>query len=571
MNILFYILMMNFLTITHMYYFVNCKINSEEYKKYVIEVLSHMCNQHGWNTMPHILLNDRKFEKLTISEAIKEKDISSSYIHIFHLLIYSLNCRYAEIVFYYDLMISIIINKCNDELISKNTESFKICTIHLYDAVKDSTNMFDKLFDAMKFMNQIDLRLIHKSIKVPTTFVNELKPFVEFTRLKADQLPQGLLNADELKISQEFLSIKSFYGNREKINILKNLIAINRVFYCVNIKAIEPYLRIVYDEEYFNCLYKSKLIKTEIIKEILQRFYYITIENDFVNCGFMELLEPINHKLIPPQLEDEHLNTDVVFLNTIMQKDGWKLLNHIKIVYNDQSLNFDNIKCQVDNNNKHVIKTHLAKLLRCRYIEILHIYTTILSSLIHICKNEKKNNTHYFFNCVTQLYHIINKSSDMFNRMLSALLTIRLITKINKDPKPELSIEKVVEKCNNYINNILSKYPPQKFFFKNQENINMSSAYALLNEIIIFLNVIKEKLLISNYYVKRFCIIKKKILEIEDEINNALEINLVDNKKSFGHLIKPICEYFNIFHDHVIRDDCDNLGFSILGSEYSIE
>ncbi|XP_050525966.1 uncharacterized protein LOC126896868 isoform X2 [Daktulosphaira vitifoliae] len=549
MNIVFYILMMTFLTITHMYYFVNCKIKSQEYKKYVIEVLSHMCNQHGWNTMPHILVKDSKFEKLTISEAIKEKDISSSYIHVLHLLIYSLNCRYAEIIFYYDLLISIIINKCNDELTSNNTENFKICIIHLYDAVKDSSNMFDKLFNAMKFMNQIDLRLINKLIKVPTTFVNELKPFVEFTRLKVDQFPQGLLNADELKISQEFLSIKNFH----------------------DVNAIEPYLRIVYDEEYFNCLNKSKLLQTEIIKKKLQKFYYITIENDFVNCGFMELLEPSNHKLIPPQLEDENLKTDVSFFNTIMQKDGWKLLNHIKIVYNDQCLNFDDIKCQVDNNNKHVIKTHLAKLLRCRYIEILYIYTTILSSLIHICRNEKKNNTHYFFNCVTQLYHIINKSSDMFNRMLSALLTIRLITKKNKDPKPHLCIEKVVEICIYCIKDILSKYPPKIFFFENQENINMRNVYALLNEIIIFLNVIKEKLLISNYYVKRFCIIKKKTLEIEDEINNALEINLVDNKKSFGHLIKPICEYFNIFHDHVIRDDCDNLGFSILGSEYSIE
>ncbi|XP_050522545.1 uncharacterized protein LOC126895096 isoform X2 [Daktulosphaira vitifoliae] len=458
MNMKFFFYVLFSLMILNNHYFVHCKIKPSEYKIYVINVLNHLCNQQGWKLMPHILVNTGNLRGYPIHTVLNNETTRKDYIQVLHLIIYSINYRYTEILWYFNTMITYIIDKCNFYLKELNTTNFNNCTILLYDTVKNSANMFSKLFNAMMFISQINLKNIKINMESPSTIIDYIKPFNEFTNLKLNKNSSELLGSSDHDILQEFKNVISFFKNIKEINIIQKLINGLSMFLFINKNHVPQYLQIMYEEEALNKFKKSNL-DDSIIKNLLINFYDQTIKNDYENIGFVELLDPNKTKFRTP---DEDI---VIFLSSIIKKNGWNNLNHITIKEKDNCIKISDIVSYVSLNNYIIIRKYLSKLMRCRYTEILHNFDDMLNSLIFICKVEQNNNnTISFIHCVIQIYDIINRSTIMFDRLSFALSTIRRATNHFRTKNHQLVVEKLVDDLSKFFKGLLMIYHSQIVF-----------------------------------------------------------------------------------------------------------
>ncbi|XP_050525970.1 MATH and LRR domain-containing protein PFE0570w-like [Daktulosphaira vitifoliae] len=537
-------------------YFVNCKIKSSEYKKYVIDVVRHFCSQQGWILMPHIWAKDEYLHGKPIHEFFKNKATCTNYIQILNIVICSLNIRYTEILSYFLIMINYIIDKCSIYLRKLNTTNFNNCSILLYDAVKMSAILFSKLLDAMLFMSHINLKKIRYNMECLATITDYIRPFSDFTNLKMNQNPSGLLRDNDQDIFHEFKHIKNFFKNIKKTINLHELIKNHSMYLSVSKNHVPQYLKILYEEESFNT-FKNSNLDVSVIKNLLINFYDQTIKNNYENIGFNELLDPNNSKFWLPQDREEEI---ITFLNSIIKKKGWSNLNHITLIEKKNYINVHDIVGLVNRDNHLTKRKYLSKFMRCRYTEIIQYFNGMLKSLIDICINEQNNNdTTSFIHCVIQLYNIINRSINMFDRLSSALSTIRKTTNDMTIKNYKLIIEKFINNVYKFISDELLKiYPSEKVFI----DLNDTNNKVMANEYLIQISNFRSKIIVANLIIidkcnSRDCLIEKRPSELNDMINFERD----KNHLSSSDQIELICAKLNNFYENVILNDCEYLGF----------
>ncbi|XP_050525969.1 uncharacterized protein LOC126896870 [Daktulosphaira vitifoliae] len=556
MNIILFSLF--FIITFHSNYLANCTTHSLDYRRYVIEVLNHLCHQNGWKSMPHIRLKYPSVKNNVIN-IVNEKVTVRNYEQVYHDLAHVLNCRYTEILWYFDTMISYIIDKCYMEL---NMPNFNNCAINVFDAVKYSAIMFNKLFSAMNFMRSINLKNINSTKNNPTTIVDEIKMVKEFISLIMVQRPSGLPTVDKKDILDEFLKIKISYDTLDFKNILRQLILKNNIFTSINKSDVPQYLQIMYDENAFNN-FNNLNINVGSIKKLLLTFYKQIIQDVYEDIGFPHLLDYDTPKFTPSTVDFMNKTERIQFLNSIITKDGWKMMKHITIIHKNEYLKVDDIFTPVNKTNENHKRLQISQLMRCRYTEILHNYEYFLKAFLNLCWNEKKNNTtNHFVYCVIQLYNSLNKSTIMLDRMFTALLKIKKMSGLPTVKSYPLLIERFFESFLNFIKELFNKYQFEADFNNVNSDGNGNIANAFLNEVTNLQGkIIVQSLVTMKNYNTKICLFKVKSLELDSIIDILLCLDYKNCKTPLGHFIDPLYEKANTYYENIIRNDCENIGF----------
>ncbi|XP_050528789.1 uncharacterized protein LOC126898600 [Daktulosphaira vitifoliae] len=540
------------LVILNSHYFVNCKIKATEYKNYIVGVLSHLCNQQGWKSMPHVMVKKGiLYEHFTCQAVVDDIGLRKNYQQLLYLIIFSLNCRYAEILYYFSETIKRVIYKCGFYLETANAKHFNNCTVLLYGAVTMSADMFGKLFDALQYMSQINLKNINVNMESPLTITERILPFYEFANYKTNRSPFELSVASNEDIFREFENIKGFFNDIGKTGDLHTLVNNHCSSSDVNRNRVPLYLQRPHERG-------EALNEFDVIGSLMMNFYSHTIKNDYQDIGFAELLDPENSTFWHPTDKDEEYLT---ILNSIMNKKGWNNLNHITLIQSNQLITVGDFLSLVNAkvNNYWIKRKYLSKFMRCRYTEILQSFNEKLGSLLSLCVDEQEsNNTTSFIHCTIRLYDTINRSSHMFDRLLSALITIRKMTNHNAARNKQLLIEKLIDDISKFIKNLSKKYPSESIFIDLNDTSNRAVAIKYLNEILyVHSNLLVDYLFAMESYNSRDCIIEKKASELTD----TLELAIAKNNLSPIDQMELVCVKLNSFYENVVLNDCEYLGF----------
>ncbi|XP_050549072.1 uncharacterized protein LOC126910491 [Daktulosphaira vitifoliae] len=160
----------------------------------------------------------------------------------------------------------------------------------------------------------------------------------------------------------------------------------------------------------------------DFVREKLYHFCSETINTFYLKIGFNQLLNPNIAELTPPRNYFYH-NRAINILNTLFREGDWKLLNHVKIIIDDEIITTNRItRDNVDDFNFNLKKKYFFQLIRCRYTEVLKKYNIYMSAIIQICRYEKIIKYIYgYVDCIIQFNDAIKDSKEMFNYMLLAL------------------------------------------------------------------------------------------------------------------------------------------------------
>ncbi|XP_050528788.1 uncharacterized protein LOC126898599 [Daktulosphaira vitifoliae] len=532
--------------------FANCKINSMQYKKYVIHVANHFCDQPGWTLMAHVRANVGRLSGYPIHEVLDDEETRHDYIQVLNIVTFSLNIRYTEVLWYFNATIKRVIDKCGFYLETANAKHFNNCTVLLYSAVTMSADMFGKLFDAMQFISQINLKIINVNMDCLSTITNDIKPFYEFANSKTNRNPSELSAAGDGDIIREFENIKSFFGNVKQINDLRRLVNSNSFYMFINKNDVPPYLRTLYEEEAPNEFDESDL---HVIVNSLITFYGQTIKNDYQDVGFVELLDPDNSNFRPPQDEEENI---AIILNSILKSNGWNNLNYIMLRDKSKYLTVSDVVNLVNVDDNWIKRKYLSKLLRCRYTEILQSFIDKLDSLIFICTGERDSyNRTEFIRCAIRLYDTINRSGRMFDRMSSALATVRKATNHTSRNKP-LVIENLVDDVSAFIEKSSKTYPAERFVVDPNRTSDRSVAGDYMNAVSDFrLTAFFPKLKTVDVYYRKDCLLVRD----PSAPTFTIEMDGAKDGPSSDDPIELICAKLNSFYEKVVLNDYENLGF----------
>ncbi|XP_050548376.1 uncharacterized protein LOC126910007 isoform X2 [Daktulosphaira vitifoliae] len=157
-------------------------------------------------------------------------------------------------------------------------------------------------------------------------------------------------------------------------------------------------------------------------------FYTKTIQNNYEDLGFIQLINPKIKKFKPPTDETLEKKVAIKSLNTLLNGGCWSSFNHIEIEYDDMKINASRVfRDTVTDHNFDLKKNYFALMVRCRFFEVLLFYNSTLSVLKEMCEIKKfKLNQINYVECVTCLFGVINNTVKMFDFMLTILKKMNL-------------------------------------------------------------------------------------------------------------------------------------------------
>ncbi|XP_050549007.1 uncharacterized protein LOC126910460 isoform X2 [Daktulosphaira vitifoliae] len=486
---------------------VNCFITQKEYAIYFKEVTKYISDKLTKINLEHISVSISKDEIISIEDALKYKTENNNELLIkYNIIVDFLNYLFSKELQNFTEHLKIISDDCDIFFKENSFENATYCTIGLFNAAKNSNLMFEYLYKAIIFIDYLDVKLVLRNSIHPKTIVEEIYTVKNYIFLmKTREIYNYVNNAGNIKIEvllKDFIEINNFV---DKIVAITD--SINKKNVTIINSRTEFNLRIKYYGEYINNKYVMNF--ADFVREKLYHYCSETINNIHLKIGFNQLLNPTIPELMPPQNSNQ--NEAIKALNTLFREGDWKLLNHIKIIIDDEIITTNQItRDTVDDFNFNMKRKYFTQLIRCRYTEILKKYDIYMSAVIQICKYEKSNNLNNFVNCTLQFFEMVNDSKDMFKYMLLAL------DKLQASYIWEVMYNSYA--CLTQTYNLLSK------FFSEIENLNFRK-----NDFI-NLSIDEQERMVTKFLINFQSARKDFTLKIKDGLNSVNECCLIDGE-----------------------------------------
>ncbi|XP_050519781.1 uncharacterized protein LOC126893523 [Daktulosphaira vitifoliae] len=532
---------------------IYCDPQSEDFKKYVINSLNHIRVQNGWYSIQQ---TEIKLENLTINiESITGEIIDdNNFIQKLYFIICLLNCEYTNTMQTFNVMLSFIINKCEINILKNQNSGYIYCTKIIVYIFNFSINMFKKMLKAAKYLDKIDLRIIDSPILNIKTVDNEINYLythaLELSKFSTFHAPNNFNWVETFESIKDFnkkteLMISNLYKHRKVCGTEHESSILINLLMKYNIDQME---KLVEDsKDYINNIYKD-----------LELYIFRIIDNCYSKLGFEQLKDTntFKHSYFKSRRYGENEGI-ALCKHFISHATGWMSWKHIAVkteFTNEKSLYFKDIEQMVDKKNYYFVRSYLALILRCRYIEIFHNFNIMLGHIVYACKYENK------INCAVKLYETLMASDDMFKKMLIALITLRHYTKDKKYQRQELLIERAIEFFMDYLNDVRKKYfSPLLFtndgffealtFLENVAKVQSKDLQTKLNHVIEF-NM-------------KYCIINK--CESDIDLITTFELLLQTNTLTeYSTIYQSLCDILESFILKVVKNDYEDLGFNNL-------
>ncbi|XP_050520652.1 uncharacterized protein LOC126894048 [Daktulosphaira vitifoliae] len=118
-------------------------------------------------------------------------------------------------------------------------------------------------------------------------------------------------------------------------------------------------------------------------------------------------------------------NDGIKALNIILLEAIWKSMNHIKIIYGDESIGVSNLnEHQINDTNFQIIREQTTQFLRCRFLEIIKNYYVLLSVILHLCNTDANWKSHKD-ECLIQFHKSFEKSKKMFETLKTVMIILK--------------------------------------------------------------------------------------------------------------------------------------------------
>ncbi|XP_050546675.1 uncharacterized protein LOC126908545 [Daktulosphaira vitifoliae] len=286
----------------------------------------------------------------------------------------------------------------------------------------------------------------------------------------------------------------------------------------------------------------------------MNSFYTEMIKINYEDLGFIQLINPTNHKFKPPIDETINQELGIMTLNTLFNEGSWNSFSHMEILYGNLIISATTvIRDLVTNYNFHLKKFYFTQMLRCRFLEVLIIYNTSLTALMRICRN--KNNLNEYVKCVLYLFVAINDTVKMFDFMLTIIEKLRLsnLWLPERLSSNLLAIYKLIYnyvidlKTNNVVRDMFINKPEVNIeHLSNDYTLSFQKARYKFSNILSKLKKQNKNMCYSN----DFMIIKK---DLDTKFcNNAIIIS----------------KYLYDFYENFVKTDYEDTGFNKIHQNY---
>ncbi|XP_050547119.1 uncharacterized protein LOC126908848 [Daktulosphaira vitifoliae] len=411
--------------------------------------------------------------------------------------------------------------------------------------------MFKKMLKTAKYLDNIDLRIIDSTTLNIKTVDSEINYFYTYAFKLCGASLFNLSNIDRLV--NTFEHIKEF--NKKSELITSNLYKNRKVCGTEHKSSILTDLLMKYNIDQMDQLVDESYNYIKHIDKDLELYILGIVENCISKLGFEQLDRTNTFKYIYFKSKKYNNNEGIYLCNHLLSHSGWMSWKHIAVeteYTKGISLYFKDILQIVDMNNYNFMRSYLALILRCRYIEILRNFNVMLEHIINACKYENK------INCAIKLYETLMLSNDMFRKMLFALITLRHYTMDNKCRRQELLTERLVEIFIDFLNDVRKKYFSTLLFI----NDELYEAQSFLEDLAhVHTSVLQRKFYDVNQYNMKYC----KIIEYETDIITTFEQLIQTNTLTEYSIIHHVmCDYLESFVLKVVKNDYEYLGFNDL-------
>ncbi|XP_050520672.1 uncharacterized protein LOC126894059 isoform X3 [Daktulosphaira vitifoliae] len=520
------------------------------YKNYINTVVTHIHSKIGVNQMLNLKLKQfLNYPK--IEENCKKDDFSRNYRYTISVL----NYKYTEILKKFLDYMNIIIDECKQFHKRNLVENFINCVSLLEVEVKNSKTMFEKLYNAMKFISYIDIKYLFLEGLAPHPIIDEIDFLQQFVKELNAAYVVDINILPNLKVSiTQFENFKSFYEVALKVvnNLFQNSLIIdttiktdlkkNQIEECSNETSFE----IVY----YTC-------------NKLNSLYIETIKMWYKNLGFEHFLNPKTPQITPPKDPEIKQDDGIEALNILRLGTSWESMNHINIVYYRKNCSVNSIiKDEINFLNFRIKKEHVSQLLRCRYTEILKNYHLLLSTILHYCNNDSFN---YQYSCLIELFKSFNKSKIMLIGLYNALITLNKSSIWIVHFRSHSSLHKILE----WVAQILIFLKNNNYFkidFVNKDDTENNNETLQKFQVIFnsFLNNFHHKIHSNISYLDSWCVFNEPFYEKNEKLNYFRTSKNILIDPNTLHQIKiylNACYYFDNFCENVYNTCYKNLGF----------
>ncbi|XP_050526070.1 uncharacterized protein LOC126896920 [Daktulosphaira vitifoliae] len=552
---------------------VDCKINDldlkKEYITYFKKVTNHIQVQLQHLNLEHISIRIENDKIISIQD-YKQKKFNGvqKTIKIYFNIVDLINYLFVDVLQKFTEHLKIIIDNCKHFFEENSFENAIYCTVVLLNAAKNSNMMFEYLYKAISFIDHIDTKLVlSNSLYYSNTVIEEIYSVKHYTyQMKTPEIMNYVNNDGSIKIKE----VKEDYNDIN--NFVDEVVAITREFFKNNVTIINSANDINIREKYY-CEYYSnncnmKLV--DFISEKLKNYYLQTITDYYLKIGFHELLHPSTTELTPPQKYNLTQKKAIQTLNILFREiRHWKLLNHIKIIIDDEIITTDRIiRDTVDNFNFNKKKKCFTQLIRCRYTEVLKNYNTYMSAIIKICRIEKSQyNLDCYVDCIINFLDAVKNSKEMFKNMLLALDILKAETIWNMTINKYSSLSYTYNLLNNFFPKIEQLTLTKNDFLNLSVNEVILKARTFLLDFSTARNLFSQGISDLSYFINVQCffdIVEKNQL-IESWETEVLSLN---NNITGSPIL--LYEYalgqFRIFYGVAITSEYNCLGFNKIDS-----
>ncbi|XP_050546656.1 uncharacterized protein LOC126908534 [Daktulosphaira vitifoliae] len=391
------------LTLTLIYYkiaYVECKIQEFSYLNYLIEIEDHLCIQNGWKSAGNLYVKLDSIGFLSVQDLVAQKLNKKNVLSVFNNIVDILNYRYSEVLLTFVELLNIVNGICVHLLDAKILENFINCTILLVKVINNSMTMFDNLYNVMTFISYMDFKLVFPELKTnPITIVHDMYEIKNHIYLKKIQYEYHYVDL------QVFIETKEFIGNVSKSanNCFEKNKSIINTSEKIDLKTKCKTEYLAHNRDFMDFI--------QFMCHKINSIYTETIKINYDDLGFIQLINPTNHKFKP--LIDESINQElgIKTLNTLFSEGSWNLFSHIEIKHDNLIINATTVmRDLVTDHNFHLKKFYFTQIVRCRFFEVL--YNKLQTILCRICRIEKKSNN--YVKCVTNLFDTINYTVKCF-------------------------------------------------------------------------------------------------------------------------------------------------------------
>ncbi|XP_050545600.1 uncharacterized protein LOC126907934 isoform X1 [Daktulosphaira vitifoliae] len=531
---------------------VHCKSYHIEYKNYIERVISYIYSQ--------IISYQKQDSNNTtgMEETIQPKTNPRDFTQKYHYTISILNFNYIQILHEYRYYMKIIINQCIEFKKENLLENFIDCVMFLEKQVKNSKTMFEKFYNAVKFISYIDIRFLFSEGAVTHAITDEMDFIYQYLLEKNKEDSSDLKRLPYYISEYKFKNIESF-----NVNLYWKIFDFNTNFFKQN-KILDIYINSDVDKLNIAKLPQRRRSYAILSKksELLTIFYNENIEIWYNNLGFEQFLNPTAAEFIPPIDPDTNQNDGIEALNIIRKQSGWEKMNHISIVYFGRKISVGRIiNDEVNNINFRIKKEHVSQLLRCRFTEIMKNYRTLLSAMLCICS---KDAYHYYHNCLIELFSSFVKSKKMHEDLYEALVTLNKSSIWSVHLSSKSSLYNIFIWVKGFLNLLENNDFSQKNFIISPDNNNTDLVEQFL---IIFkkhFNSFSSHLSseLSHYDSRCSMYLKfKDVSEYVDYFRNPENISINFNPEFSNQIMLNACNFYDSFCENVSKFCYEDLGF----------